>query len=171
MPMTFEVALEADRRRDIVAAADAYEGLIADSNVEAMLNLLVLYWEATDFGTLSYYRLSDAFIARAGQRWRDLLKDTRQRHPSDTAVEFWCRYIESLEFDGELLSPAECRLMLSRQPENLEPAMIIFSESDCLEGIEETRLLLAWCKTQGTARAGYISAVLDGVTKRARFRW
>ena len=169
--MTFEVALETDRRRDFVAAADAYEDLIVGGDLEAMLNLLVLYWEATDYGILSYYRLSDAFVGRAGRRWRDLLKDTQQRHPSDMSVEFWCRCIESLEFDGAFLSPAECRLMLARQPENLEPAMIIFSESDCTEGIEETRRLLSWCEAQGTVRAGYISAVLEGEMKRARFKF
>jgi hypothetical protein len=169
--MSFEEALEADRQHEFEAAANAYEQLLANHDPDVFLNLLVLYWEATDFGISSSYRLSAAFVERSNGGFRQMLNHAPQLFPTNTAVEFWRRYIAGLEHQGPWLSSKECKAMLARQPAHLEPAMIVFAESDCTEGVDDARRLLEWCQAQRTTRAGYVSAYLDGVTQRARFRW
>lgn len=166
-----EEALTADRNGDIQSAASLYEQAIAggDHRLEVLLNLALLYWQATDFGLAAAKKLSADFLGIAGRRYSALLQEARERFPSSTAVEFWLRYTEWTE-RGEPLELDECRELLRRDPSTLIPAMRIFGATKGAEAETEARKLLADCLSDGTTGARYVVSVLEGILRRTQSR-
>lgn len=169
--MSLEEAVGADRREDLQSAATGYEEVLADGerSLEVLLNLAVLYWQATDIGLASAKKLRPDFIATAGRRLPELLDEARRRFPENTEAHFWQRYIAWADL-GEPFGSEECRKLLQQDPATLVPAMHLFASSQGKEARAEVSQLLRWCEDDGTARARYVASVIHGVMKRSGHR-
>jgi len=159
--MSFAEALEADRCGDMERAAELYEAVISagDASLQAYLNLALLYWRATDPGLAAAKHFMD-FFHLAAERFPVLLKEAERRYPSSTAVRFWRLYIPWADL-GEPLDPELCRRLLRQDPEELVPAMYLFSDSEGKEAREEAAALLRQARAEGTTGAGYVRTFLE----------
>ena len=164
--MNLEVAVDLDRDGKLVEASQAYEAIIVqEENARtALLNLLVLYWQVTDFGFLSKNRLSPEFVTHAGRRLRSLLSGSA-RYKLDSGFVFWSKYIAWADL-GDSLELDECRRLLRANPTELDPAMFIFVSSGGGECVDEARVLLDRSIQDGTTRARYIESVLRATMQR-----
>jgi hypothetical protein len=165
--MTFDDALRLDREGRMEDATLAYEALLSHDprNVTAIVNLIVLYWQATDFGVSATRDLSTSFVARAGERLQELLASANERFAEDPQVWFWRKYIAWADL-GVPLDVQDCRNMLRLRPEYLEPALVLFSSSGGTEAEAEAAQLLNQCSQVGTARCRYVTSVIQGVLTR-----
>lgn len=162
----------AERSGLIEEAARAYEEAMrgGETTIDALLNLAVLYWQATDPGMASAaVPLSAGFFERAARRCPDLLAEASDRYPGSAEVRFWTRYIAWAE-RGEVLGPESCRQWLREEPEVLEPAMHLFALTDGVEGRPEAERLLRRSREAGTFRGRYVASVIEAVLKRLEFR-
>src|SRR5688500_14523270 len=93
--MSLEDALTYDCAGDLGTAALFYEEVVSTGNasLESILNLAILYWQATDVGMAASKGLSPDFVAKAGRRFPQLLEEARRRFPGSLEVPFWQRYI------------------------------------------------------------------------------
>jgi hypothetical protein len=166
--MTFQDAVAADRKGELRLAASGYEQLLAagETSLEILLNLAVLYWQATDTGMAAAKKLSPDFLATAGRRFPELLAEAQRRFPTSTEPRFWGRYIAWADL-GESFGGDECRKLLREDPATLAPAMHLFAASEGKEAEAEALELLRQCEVEGTTRANYLASVIRGVLKRA----
>lgn len=100
--MTLRQALDADCEGRITDAAEGYEEVLRHDprNVTAICNLLVLYWQSTDFGFLVGNDLPRAFVFLAGRRTLELLKFGRPQFPDNPELTFWNSYIGWTDHGG-----------------------------------------------------------------------
>src|ERR1700722_1603589 len=166
--MSLAEALSADGAGNSILAADLYETTLKNvpRDNQAFVNLLVLYWQATDFGFSSHANLSREFIQRAGKRLREL-QNVAKKMTAVPEVRFWTKYIAWAE-KGESFDLQECRRLLQEFPEYLEPAFVLFSRTAGAEAEVETQRLLQQCRETPTTRCRYIQSVISGVLKRRR---
>jgi hypothetical protein len=165
--MTFDEAVRADRMGEMQLAATRYEALLGDAevSVDVLLNLAILYWQATDPGIAASKRLSPEFLGLAASRVPTLLAVARTRYQDRTEPRFWDRYIAWADL-GEPLTLHECRHLLEQQPSELTPAMHIFALTEGNEARREALELLRWCARERTTRANYVASVIRGVLAR-----
>lgn len=165
---SLEEALAFDRAGDIVHAAEAYEKAVKEDadNAEALINLAVLYWQATDFGFSAGNQLSVDFVSRAGKRFPEILAEAAIRHPNMTEPFFWKRYIAWADL-GEDLHTSECEELLRRAPNSLEPVVFLIAQEGGVRYRTEAERLLDQAKRDGTTRSRYVSSVLESALKRA----
>jgi hypothetical protein len=165
--MSLVEALSADRAGEIQSAAAQYEEVLAagDSSLRVLLNLALLYWQATDVGLAAETKLGPEFLATASRRFPQLLEEARRRFPESTEARFWKQYIAWADL-GEDLDSDYCRQLLREDPATLIPAMHLFATSQGNEAQAEVHELLGQCRDDGTTRARYIASVLEGVMKR-----
>jgi len=165
--MTLEEAHAADREERVEDAARLYEAaLVADpGNADALVELVVLYWQATDYGVWKSKGINREFVGFAGKRFRELLGQGSDSFPGSPAIRFWAKYIAWADL-GEPLDGDECRTLLRGRPEYLEPAMFLFAASQGSECESEARRLLHVCEQVGTSRCRYVVSVIEGVFKR-----
>lgn len=166
--MSLECALAADRAGLIEPASIEYEHALAagDRSLTVLLNLALLYWQATDPGLAAGKNLAPVFFATAGQRFPELLNEAEQRFQDSTAARFWKRYIAWADL-GEPLDGNECRRLLEEDPGTLVPAMWIFADSAGREAQAEAHELLRQCRQDGTTGARYVVSVIEGVMNRS----
>jgi hypothetical protein len=167
--MKLSDAIASDVQGQTQEAAAAYEGILRSNpnELEATLNLMVLYWQATDFGISAIAQLPPEFVAFAGRRLRELLDLVPKQFPSRPEVVFWTKYIAWADL-GVPFQPEECRDLLRDHPQYLEPALVLFSRSGGDEAESEAMQLLERCATERTARCRYMVSVIKGVLKRRR---
>lgn len=167
--MSLSLAVMADSEGRMQDAAQAYEDVLRSdpTDLDATINLAVLYWQATDYGMSASRQLPVEFVALAGRRLRELLGQASQRFGGRPEVTFWTKYIAWSDF-GEETPLDECRNLLRDHPQYLEPAMLLFAQSAGSEAQEEAMELLAKCSVQ-TTRCRYIASVINGVLKRQKF--
>jgi hypothetical protein len=165
--MKLQDAVAADRKGELQLAAARYEEMLAagEASLEVLLNLAVLYWQATDTGMAAAKKLSPDFLATAGRRFPELLAEAQRRFPTSTEPRFWRRYIAWADL-GEPIGGDECRELLREDPAALVPAMHIFAASQGKEAEAEALELLRQCQEDGTTRARYVASVIQGVLKR-----
>ena len=168
--MTFLDALEADRTRNIEAAAVEYEAALIDdfSNLPMTVNLLVLYWQATDYGFSLANRLPKEFMAKSGTRLAQLIEGAKQRFPGRPEAFFWTKYIAWADL-GDAFEAGECRALLEEYPDYLEPAMLLFSLTRGVEAVGAAKELLNRCHEDGTTRSRYVASVIEGGLHRKTF--
>ena len=120
--MTLSEALEADRQGQIEQAATRYELLLSEGppTLVVLLNLAVLYWQATDPGLAAAKRLTPEFLARASSRFPELLTEAERSFPRNAEARFWRRYIRWADL-GEPFSREECQQLLREDPSTLVP--------------------------------------------------
>lgn len=166
--MKLQDALAADRKGELQLAAALYEDVLAggEASLEALLNLAILYWQATDTGTVAAKKLSPDFLATAGRRLPELLAEAERRFPTSVEPRFWRRYIAWADL-GEPFGSDECRELLREDPAALVPALYLFAASQGKEAQTEALDLLRRCQEDGTTRAHYVASVIQGVLKRA----
>lgn len=165
--MTLDDAWAADRKAELKLAAVRYEEVLAggEASLEVLLNLAVVYWQATDTGVAAAKKLSPDLLATAGRRIPELLEEARRRWPTSTEPRFWRRYIAWADL-GEPFGGDECRELLREDPAALVPAMHLFAASQGREAEAEALELLRRCQDDGTTRARYVASVIQGVLKR-----
>ncbi len=166
--MSVSEAREADRHGDIVNAAALYEAALQaeEWSIEAVLDLIVLYWQATDPGEAAARHLSRDFLDIAGRRIPELLREAQRRYPGHGEVAFWTSYIAWADL-GDEIDESEYRRLL-REGATLTPAVYLFSASDGKEARPEALQLLELCRGQGTSRAKYIVSVIEARLRREK---
>ncbi len=169
--MSLADAIAADQAGSLEVAAAAYEVVVAadERNLVALLNLAVLYWQATDFGLSTAKKLDPKFVGYAGTRFPVLLTEAERAFPESTEVQFWMKYIPWADL-GEEFSLDECRELLLRDPTTLVPAMYLFAQTQGGTYRDEALELLRQCQREGTTRGRYIASVVEGVLKRTSRR-
>lgn len=157
-------AVTADENGHFQAAAASYEAaLLSDpSDVEATVNLAVLYWRAERSG------LPYEFREHARERLRELLETANSRFAGRAELRFWRSHIAAAEA-GQPLSPQECRRLLDERPDYLEPAFVVFETSAGEEAEPEAMRLLADYSEQRTARGRYVTSVIHTVMQKRRW--
>ncbi len=130
--------------------------------IEKLIDLIVLYWQATDYGISSSAGLTADFVARAGRRVAELLLRAEQQFPRSPQVAFWKKYIAWTDTGGNL-DTEECRELLRKYPDYKEPAMYVFSTSRGRECLAEALELHERVRDTDTFRARYVTSVIEAV--------
>lgn len=169
--MSLAEALTLDRGSDLEAAASAYEEVLSSGDVSelVLLNLALLYWQATDPGLAAARRIEPDFMAIASRRCPELLDEAERRFPRSTAVRFWRRYIDWADL-GQPFAREDCAALLREDPSELVPALYLFTSSHGAEAGDEARRLLVRARQDGTTGARYVASVLEGVMRRGGTR-
>ncbi len=168
--MTRAYALAADENGRFQEAAAGYEAsLVSDpDDLQAIINLLVLYWQAADQGVSVPAPVSPEFRAHAAGRLVELLHSASARFPDSAELSFWKRYIATARI-GRPLKAAEYQDLLRRHPCYLEPAFVVFSDSAGAEAEAEAMRLLADYSEQPTARGRYVTSIISKTLSKHRF--
>lgn len=153
--MSLAEALAAEACDDLFRAADLYEQEIQSGNtaLDVLLNLAVLYWEASDPGESRVAERRDFFLL-AGRRYDDLLEQAVATYPESVEARFWRAFIRGISL-GEPFDLDDARKLLAREPTCLVPAFFVFGQS---KGDEAPR-----------AAAELLIQVRDGATYRDRY--
>jgi hypothetical protein len=190
--MTRAYAQAADENGWFEQAAAGYEAaLLADpADLEATVNLAVLYWQAAGHGagavghcacaaghgayaaghsTCASGALTAGFSSHANRRLHELLESASSRFADRAEVCFWNKYIAAAE-SGEPLEPRECLQLMRDHPDYLEPAFVVFAESAGEEAEPEAMRLLADCSERPTARGRYVTSIISAALRRQRWR-
>jgi hypothetical protein len=168
--MLRDYAVTADENGRVREAAASYEAaLLSDpADLEATVNLAVLYWRATRPGRSVPGSLPQEFLERARMRLRELLESAGERFAGSAQLRFWTRYIAATDA-GEPLESGECRQLMQECPDYLEPAFVVFLDSGGEEAEPEAMRLLVDYSEQPTARGRYITSIINAVMQRQRW--
>lgn len=81
--MTLGAAVKADQEGRLVGAAALYEEALSEGDVpvDALMDMAILYWQATDYGYWTGKGLPVEFAKRAGGRFRQILDIARGSSP------------------------------------------------------------------------------------------
>ena len=164
-------ALTADENGRFEEAAASYEAsLLSDpADLEATVNLAVLYWRAAGPSRSAADALPREFLTQARQRLHELLESASQRFADRAEIRFWKKYIAAADA-GKPLQPTECRQLMRERPDYLEPAFVVFSGSAGAEAEPEAMRLLVDCAEQPTARGRYVTSIINAVLQKQRWR-
>lgn len=164
-------AMTADENGRFQEAAASYEAsLLSDpTDVEATVNLAVLYWRAAGGSCSGAGSLPHEFLMHARERLRELLQLAGERFADRAEIRFWKRYIAAADA-GKPLAPSECRQLMRERPDYLEPAFVVFSDSAGEEAEPEAMRLLADYSEQPTARGRYVTSIINAVLQKQRWR-
>lgn len=165
--MSLSDALARDRAGEVESAAARYEDVLAagDRSLLVLLNLALLYWQATDPGLAAAKDIGAGFLTKAGRRAPELLDQATRLYPGSTAARFWKWYIDWADM-GEPLDVEDCKRLLREDPAVLIPAMHVFAVSQGQEMETAAHELLQQCRDDGTTGARYAVSVIEGVMKR-----
>jgi hypothetical protein len=163
-------ALTADENGRFPEAAAAYEAsLLSDpTDLEATINLVVLYWRVADHGLRDLAAVHPEFRRYAANRLDEVLKSASLRFPHSAELRFWTNHIATARI-GRPFEPSACRQLLREHPSYLEPAFVVFSDSEGTEAEAEAMRLLADYSDQPTARGRYVTSIISGTLSRQRF--
>lgn len=159
-PLCEARALEA--AGDLERAAEQYERALAagGATLDVLLDLSILYWQATDPGSAARLRLGPEFLERAALRCGQLLDDAVALFPRSTEARFWRRYVDWLDRGGSL-SVEECEQLVREDPDVLTPAMQVFVGSASTRMEAQAAELLRLCREHQTSRGRYVRSVLE----------
>jgi hypothetical protein len=163
-------ALAADENGRFPEAAAAYEAsLVSDpTDLEATINLVVLYWQVADHDVRGLASAPPGFRTHASNRLDELLESASLRFPDSAELHFWTNYIATARI-GRPFELSDCRQLLREHPSYLEPAFVVFSDSEGTEAEAEAMRLLADYSDQPTARGRYITSIISDTLSRQRF--
>jgi hypothetical protein len=164
-------AVTADENGRVREAAASYEAaLLSDpADLEAVINLVVLYWRATRRGAAVQQSLPREFLQHARERLSELLESAGERFAGSAELRFWTRYIAATDA-GEPLKSNECRQLLQERPDYLEPSFVVFSDSAGEEAEPEAMRLLVDYTEQPTARGRYVTSIINAVMQKQRWQ-
>jgi hypothetical protein len=169
--ITRAYAVRADENGRIQEAAAGYEeALLSDpADLEATVNLTVLYWRATRRNTSGPAAVPAEFLLHASTRLQELLESAGRRFADSAEIRFWKKYIAAVDC-GKPLGSTECRRLMRERPDYLEPAFVVFSDSEGEEAEPEAMRLLVDYSEQPTARGRYVTSVINAVLSKHRWR-
>jgi hypothetical protein len=98
----------------------------------------------------------------------ELLDSAGRLFAEQAEIRFWKRYIAAAE-SGTRLEPGECRALMCERPGYIEPAFVVFANSDGLEAEPEAMRLLADYAEQPTARARYVTSIISAALRKQRW--
>jgi hypothetical protein len=164
-------AVTADENGRIEEAAAGYEAsLLADpGDLEATVNLAVLYWRAIGRGCCSSVPLRGEFPQHARARLHELLDSASEQFAGRAEIRFWKKYIAAADCGGSL-GHSECRQLLLEHPNYLEPAFVVFSSSAGVEAEPEAMRLLVDYAQRPTARGRYVTSIINAAMRLQRWR-
>jgi hypothetical protein len=164
-------ALTADENGRFQEAAASYEAsLLSDpADLEATVNLAVLYWRAAGCDRSAPGSLPREFLTHARERLHELLESASERFADRAEIRFWKKYIAAADA-GQPLAPTECRQLMQERPDYLEPAFVVFSDSAGEEAEPEAMRLLVDYSEQPTARGRYVTSIINAVLQKQRWR-
>ncbi|MCC4616713.1 hypothetical protein LL972_12010 [Xanthomonas campestris pv. asclepiadis] len=165
--MSFNEAVEFERINEVTKAAECYERVLNEcpKDLGAFINLLVLYWQSTDYGFSLSSRLPASFVLVAGNRLAEMLGDMPSNFSGEPEFNFWVKYIAWADLGGHF-EVEECYEMMRRKSGYYEPAMFIYAATAGEQAVSEVDKLLELVRSQSTARERYIYSVVMGVKKR-----
>jgi hypothetical protein len=171
MDMTRAYALTADENGCFQLAAAGYEAALLSNpaDLEATVNLAVLYWQAAADGSCAPALMPAEFRSHAGRRLPELLESASHRFAGSAEITFWKKYIAAAA-SGEPLEPTECRQLMRERPGYLEPAFVVFAMSAGEDAEPEAMRLLADCSEQPTTRARYVTSIINAALRKQRWR-
>ena len=169
--MTLAKAVVLDREGRFEEAAAAYESLLLShpSELTPMMNLALLYWQATTCGVAAHHHLSRGFLQLAERRMLELLDAAEEQFPDHPEVHFWRKYIAWADL-GEPFALEDCRDLLAQHPECLEPALAVFSWTKGAEAQAQAMQLLERCARDPTAGCRYVASVINATLLHRRSR-
>lgn len=169
--MTRAYALTADENGRFREAAAGYETalLFNPGDLEATVNLVVLYWRVAGFQGRVPGSLPADFPIHARRRLCELLESASHRFANSAQIRFWTRYIAAADC-GEPIESTECRELMRECPDYIEPAFVVFSDSDGSEAEPEAMRLLADCSEQPTTRGRYVTSIINAALRKQRWR-
>lgn len=156
-------ARELDARGTPVEAAAAYEEALAreEADLDAYLDLAVLYWVATDFGFAATEHLDDSFVELAGRRAFKLLDAAERRFGPQDELDFWRYYFGFITL-GEPPDAERCRRLMARGSTKLP--VFHLAGLGASEGFEaELAELASWAADGTTERKRYVRSVLESM--------
>lgn len=165
--MKLSDAIEAEQAERFEEAARLYEALIRQEHppLEGFVNLLVLYWQVTEYGFWVDSDLELGFVKYAAERLSEMLKSEAGQLSDNPQVDFWVKYIRWADYGGAL-EVGECRKLLREHPEYLEPAMFVFSTTQGADCEKEAVELLKACREINTCRTRYVASVIESTIAR-----
>ena len=160
------IALAQDAQDQPLPALDAYEQAIASSvaDLDAYINLAVLYFKCFDFGYAAHHKLPDSVLRASLTRAREILDLAETRFGSEPEVEFWRRYIAMIYLGGPQFHEEARRLVESGKTR--VPYFYLISGPDGKNYAEEARKLVDAVEDGRTAKERYIRGVLKSHSYR-----
>jgi len=147
---------EGDRPEDVTRRLEEY--LIAHpDDRDAYLQLVVLYFEATDGGVVSRFRLSQRFVDHAWARRLALLDGVDRRFGASTETAFWRSYMRWVN-GGDPID-ADCEAMAQRG-DSLMPYLYLYTAHRHSSHREKARELFLRSKSGITPLDRYIRSLL-----------
>jgi hypothetical protein len=161
-------ARELDAAGELLAAVSEYEKAIrsGEGDLEAYLDLAVLYFVLLDGGMISHLDLAQDFVDLAWSRANQLLDEAQERFGVNSEAEFWKRYLEFIVVGADL--PLDEVRRLASCPGALTPVFHLFASSNGAAFPEEAERLYQSVRFGRTARDRYIKGIIEGVHKRRR---
>ncbi|MCC8536221.1 hypothetical protein ACDH70_10265 [Xanthomonas axonopodis pv. poinsettiicola] len=165
--MRIDDAVNLECSDEFIRAAECYEMILNDcpDNITAFINLLVLYWQSTDYGFSSSAGLPASFVKFAGDRLAEILDSPPSNFSEDPEFQFWLKYIAWADL-GDKFEIEECYGLMRRKSEYYEPAIFIYLTTVGEHAANEVEKLLLLVQRQCTARDRYIHSVVMGIKTR-----
>lgn len=164
--MSFARALRLEAGGDFAAACSAYEETLAAGgrDIDGYINLLVLYWQMSEYGFSAANGLDRRLVAGAGERRSAMLRQPPGWVSETAPYRFWSRYIRWADF-GEPFEVEECIDWLKKVPGYSEPAFFVFSASAGRRFGDEAAALSWRIQSDPTIRAKYVRSVIESVRR------
>ncbi len=170
--MKLDSAILAEREGRLIEAADIYEKLLikSSSHPDVFLNLLILYWQVTDYGFWTESRLPLSFVKRAGKRLGELLLDQEyEEFRGSSEATFWSKYIPWADW-GKDFSIEECLLLLEEDKSCLIPVIYLLTQHKLEQWRAEALELLEEYRDKGTLKSQYIQSYLEAAIKMEHWK-
>lgn len=163
--MSIEGAIRLEGLGDVGAAIEAYDVVIRrQGGTAAIANLMVLCWQSLDPGVMAAGNTHPDFARGLAGRLSELLAASMDEKYRWGEVDFWGRYIRWADY-GEDLDLDECLRFMARGDGYIEPAFHVLAITRGGRMVEQCRLLLARYDGMGTARARYVSSVINSLLR------
>lgn len=150
-----------DAQNRPLEAAEAYESAIRDphTDLDAFLNLAVLYLEFADFGFAAHHRIPDEYIRNSFSRAQEVLAEAERRFGKHSEISFWQRYLRFVVL-GEEPFEEECTHMVNPN-ESLVPYFYLYSAPGGEKYQQQAEQLLAQVGRGTTQRERYIKSIIE----------
>ena len=144
-----------------VSAIEAYEEALASEDVEldAYLDLAVLYLECCDFGFAAHYKVPPELEASAYDKALEVLDRAELRFGRHSEITFWRHYLRMAVL-GDALEADEV-LKLVREDESLVPFLLLVGTPAASEHARRLEALLNQVGEGRTARQRLVKGILE----------
>lgn len=155
------IALAEDAADRPLNAEAAYKRAIqsASANLEAYLNLAVLYLQFADFGYASYHGIPEDLVNRSYELAMETLDQAQARFGPHPEIDVWRAYADFAVRGSSL--DLEALLQLARQRQTLAPYLLLASVSGLKQYRTQAQALLEQIKDGKTERHRLMRSILE----------